>query len=94
MAEIPGSNPGGPTKNSGDMSNLDDDDISQDSEAYRKWKEGSSGKSNEDSSKPLYETSGLELSTPAFLQNKKAKAIFGIIMPLWGMAPYLSLIHI
>ena len=69
---------------------LDDDDISQDSEAYRKWQEGSSGKSNEDSSKPLYETSCVELSTPAFLQNKKAKVIFGIIMPLWGMVPYVS----
>ena len=90
MAEIPGSNPGGPTKNSGDMSNLDDDDISQDSEAYRKWKEGSSGKSNEDSSKPLYETAGAMLTTPAFLQNWKAKAIFGIVMPLWGMVPYVS----
>ena len=70
--------------------NLDDNDISQDSEAYRKWKEGSSGKSNEDSSKPLYETAGATLTTPAFLQNWKAKAIFGIVMPLWGMVPYVS----
>ena len=67
-----------------------DGDISQDSETYRKWKEGSSGKSNEDSSKPLYETAGATLTTPAFLQNWKAKAIFGIVMPLWGMAPYIS----
>ena len=90
MAEIPGSNPGGPTKNSGDMSNLDDDGISQDSAAYRKWKEGSSKVISQNSDKPLYETTGVELSTPAFLQNQKAKTIFGIVMPLWGMAPYIS----
>jgi len=67
-----------------------DDDISQDSEAYRKWKEGSSKISSENSNKPRYESAGVELSTPAFIQEWKAKAIFGIVMPLWGMVPYLS----
>jgi len=67
-----------------------DDDISQDSEAYRKWKEGSSKISSENSNKPRHESAGIELSTPAFLQEWKAKAIFGIVMPLWGMAPYIS----
>jgi len=67
-----------------------DGDISQNSEAYRKWKEGSSGATSEDANKALYETSGVELSTPAFIQNWKTKAIFGIIMPLWGMVPYVS----
>ena len=67
-----------------------DGDISQNSEAYRKWKEGDSKLSSEDPNKPLYETSGVELSTPAFLQNWKRKAIFGVIMSLWGMLPYVS----
>ena len=67
-----------------------DGDISQNSEAYRRWKEGSSVKSSEESSKPLYESTGVELSTPAFLQNWRAKAIFGVIMPIWGMLPYIS----
>ena len=67
-----------------------DGDISQNSEAYRKWKEGSSVKSSEESSKPLYESTGVELSTPAFLQNWRKKAIFGIIMPIWGVLPYIS----
>ena len=35
---------------------MDDNDISQESEAYRKWKEGSSRSTNEESSKPLYES--------------------------------------
>ena len=70
--------------------NLDDNDISQDSEAYRRWKEGSSQASDENSNKPLYENSGVLISTPAFLQNWRAKAIFGVIMPIWGMAPYIS----
>ena len=70
--------------------NLDDNDISQDSEAYRRWKEGSSQASDENSNKPLYENSGVVISTPAFLQNWRAKAIFGVIMPIWGMAPYIS----
>ena len=69
---------------------MDDNDISQESEAYRKWKEGSSRSTNEESSKPLYESTGVELSTPAFLQNWRRKAIFGVIMPIWGMAPYVS----
>ena len=67
-----------------------DGDISQNSEAYRKWKEGSSVKSSEESSKPLYESTGVELSTPAFLQNWRGKAIFGVIMTIWGMLPYIS----
>ena len=67
-----------------------DGDISQNSEAYRKWKEGSSVKSSEESSKPLYESTGIELSTPAFLQNWRGKAIFGVIMAIWGMLPYIS----
>ena len=70
--------------------NLDDNDISQDSEAYRRWKEGSSQASDENSNKPLYENSGVVISTPAFLQNWRAKAIFGVIMPIWGMAAYIS----
>ena len=70
--------------------NLDDNDFSQDSEAYRRWKEGSSQASDENSNKPLYENSGVVISTPAFLQNWRAKAIFGVIMPIWGMAPYIS----
>ena len=72
------------------MVKIDKDDISQDSEAYRRWKEGDSGSSNADGSKPLYETSGVELPTPAFLREWKAKAIFGIVMPLWAMVPYIS----
>jgi len=70
--------------------NLGNDDISQDSEAYRRWKEGSLQVLDEDSDKPLYETAGATLATPAFIQNWKAKAIFGIVMPLWSMAPYVS----
>ena len=69
---------------------MDDNDISQESEAYRKWKEGSSVKSSEESSKPLYESTGVELSTPAFLQNWRRKAIFGVIMSIWGLLPYIS----
>ena len=69
---------------------MDDNDISQESEAYRKWKEGSSVKSSEEFSKPLYESTGVELSTPAFLQNWRRKAIFGVIMTIWGMMPYMS----
>ena len=69
---------------------MDDNDISQESEAYRKWKEGSSRSTNEESSKPLYESTGVELSTPAFLQNWRRKAIFGVIMTIWGMMPYMS----
>ena len=67
-----------------------DADTSQDSEAYRKWKEGDDPPSTLVSDKPLYETAGATLTTPAFLQNWKAKAIFGIVMPLWGMVPYVS----
>ena len=59
---------------------MDDNDISQESEAYRKWKEGSSRSTNGESNKPLYESTGVELSTPAFLQNWRRKAIFGVIM--------------
>ena len=69
---------------------MDDNDISQESEAYRKWKEGSSISTNEESNKPLYESTGVELSTPAFLQNWRRKAIFGVIMTIWGMMPYMS----
>ena len=69
---------------------MDDNDISQESEAYRKWKEGSSRSTNGESNKPLYESTGVELSTPAFLQNWRRKAIFGVIMTIWGMAPYMS----
>ena len=67
-----------------------DGDTSQNSEAYRKWKEGSSVKSSEETSKPLYESTGVELSTPAFLQNWRRKAIFGVTMTIWGMLPYIS----
>jgi len=67
-----------------------DGDISQDSEAYSRWKEGSSKISSENSNKPRYESAGVELSTPTFIQEWKAKAIFGIVMPLWGMVPYIS----
>ena len=38
----------------------------------------------------LYESTGVELSTPAFLQNWRRKAIFGVIMTIWGMMPYMS----
>ena len=64
-------------------------DISQESEAYRKWKEGDKSSTTSDTT-PLYETSGVVVSTPAFLQNWKRKAIFGVIMSIWGMVPYVS----
>ena len=69
---------------------MNDNDISQESEAYRKWKEGSSVKPSEESNKPQYESTRVELSTPAFLQNWRRKAIFGVIMTIWGMLPYIS----
>ena len=89
LGNWPGSAPSKNWPSSAYESNLDGD-ISQNSEAYRKWKEGSSVKSSEESSKPLYESTGVELSTPAFLQNWRRKAIFGVIMPIWGVQPYIS----
>ena len=89
LGNWPGSAPSRNWPSSAYESNSDGD-ISQNSEAYRKWKEGSSLKSNEESSKPLYESTGIELSTPAFLQNWRRKAIFGVIMTIWGMLPYIS----
>ena len=89
LGNWPGSAPSRNWPSSAYESNSDGD-ISQNSEAYRKWKEGSSLKSNEESSKPLYESTGVELSTPAFLQNWRRKAIFGVIMTIWGMLPYIS----
>ena len=38
---------------------MDDNDISQESEAYRKWKEGRSISTNEESNMPLYESTGV-----------------------------------
>ena len=90
LGSWPGSAPPKNWPSSSSTRELDADDISQDSEAYRRWKEGDGSSSNADASKPLYELTGVELATPSFLQNWQAKTIFGIIMPLWGMAPYIS----
>ena len=57
---------------------------------YVSLRNQSSFVTSEETSKPLYESTGVELSTPAFLQNWRRKAIFGIVMPLWGMVPYVS----
>ena len=89
LGNWPGSAPSKNWPSSAYESNSDGD-ISQNSEAYRKWKEGSSAKSSEETSKSPYESTGVELSTPAFLQNWRGKAIFGIIMPIWGVLPYIS----
>ena len=89
LGNWPGSAPSRNWPSSAYESNSDGD-ISQNSEAYRKWKEGSSVKSSEESNKPQYESTRVELSTPAFLQNWRRKAIFGVIMTIWGMLPYIS----
>tara|TARA_Y100000589_G_scaffold193422_1_gene183024 strand:- start:11 stop:847 length:837 start_codon:yes stop_codon:yes gene_type:complete len=94
LGSWPGSAPPGNWPSSSYESKLSGD-ISQESEAYRRWKEGSSVKSSEESSKPLYESTGVELSISistdsAFLQNWRRKAIFGVIMTIWGVLPYIS----
>ena len=86
LGSWPGSAPPKNWPSSSSTRELDADDISQDSEAYRRWKEGGTSSSTIDVlDKPLYET-----NTPYLIEKWKEKSILSLIMTIVAMIPYIS----